>query len=97
MTSAQTRRTLGTSEDMVLCIMQQNSISPSSPSMISNFGQWSRKQRSRRRFDVDLTAPPDAQRRRLAAVEAPKDDDEEEKVVVVEANNNNNQDEDDEN
>jgi hypothetical protein len=32
-----------------------------------------------RRFDVDLTVPPDAQRRRLAAVEAPQDDEEEEK------------------
>ena len=50
--------------------------------------------RSLRRFDVDLTDPPDAQRRRLA-VEAPQAEEEEDEVVMVEANNNN-QGEDDE-
>ena len=49
--------------------------------------------RSLRRFDVNLTVPPDVQRRRLA-VEAPQE--EEEEVEVVE-DYNNNQDEDDEN
>ena len=52
--------------------------------------------RSLRRFDVEFTNPPDAQRRRLAVEPAEEEEGKEEEVVVVETNDNNQEEEDEE-